>query len=291
MASKTSLRPRTIEFYGYLLRIHILPIFEGVPLIRLNSATIRVWNADLRVGSISETTAAKAYRLLRQILQAAADDRIIRENPCRSKGATKEHSQEREIPTLDQVNRVAEAIEPRYRAIVLLAALAELHKGECFGLARRHIDLEADPPTVRVERARVETHAFGMISQDPKSEAGIRTVALPSLPAAEFRELLDRWVAPDGDALVFTAEHSGDTPSKVVWRRAWGKARASAGVDCTFHDLRHVAGTLNAAAGATIKEAMARLDHASPEAARLYQHAAKSRDGEVASAVDRLFGG
>lgn len=89
--------------------------------------------------------------------------------------------------------------------------------------------------------------------------------------------------------MLFTAAHSGQTPTKVVWRRAWGKARNQAEVTCTFHDLRHVAGTLNAAAGATIKEAMARLGHSSPEAALRYQHALQERDGEIASAVDRLL--
>ena len=39
----------------------------------------------------------------------------------------------------------------------------------------------------------------------------------------------------------------------------------------------------------TIKEAMARLGHSSPGAALRYQHAVKSRDGELAKAVDRLL--
>ena len=68
-------------------------------------------------------------------------------------------------------------------------------------------------------------------------------------------------------------------------------ARANADVDCTFHDLRHVAGTLNAAASATIKETMARLGHSSPEAALRYQHALAQRDAEIADAVDAWLRG
>ena len=71
-------------------------------------------------------------------------------------------------------------------------------------------------------------------------------------------------------------KQSGDDPQQGPF------ACTEAGVSCTFHDLRHVAGTLNAAAGATIKEAMARLGHASPVAALRYQHAVAARDAVIA---------
>ena len=56
-----------------------------------------------------------------------------------------------------------------------------------------------------------------------------------------------------------------------------------------FHDLRHLAGTLTALAGATIKEIQARLGHASPDAAMLYQDVAQGRDGVLAAEIDRLI--
>lgn len=289
LAAKTDLRPHTIELYGYLLDSHVLPSLGDMPLGRITTATVRDWNSTIRSGSISDTTAAKAYRLLRQIMQAAVDDRLIRENPCRLKGAATEHSRERQIPTLEEVARLADAISPRFRAMVLLAGFAGLRKGECFGLVRRNLDLDGDPPTVTVERSIVQTNTQGMIVQAPKTDAGVRTLALPELLCDELRTHLDRYVGADADTLVFTMERSGDTPTKVMWRTIWNQARTDAGVSCTFHDLRHVAGTLNATAGATIKEAMARLGHASPVAALRYQHAVASRDAEIAGGVDRLI--
>ncbi len=287
---KTALRPRTVELYEYLLRSHLNPTFGTTPLSRISSSTVRTWNSDIRAGSISETTASKAYRLLRQIMQTAVDDRLVRQNPCQVKGAAVKRSKERQIPSLEEVNRLADSIEPRYRAMVLLAAYAGLRKGECLGLARRHVDLEANPPSVKIERARLETEKSGLIFQDPKTVAGVRNVALPAKLAEEIGRHLDEWVDEDMEALLFTAPKSGDTPTKTVWRRAWGKARSEAQVSCTFHDLRHVAGTLNAAAGATIKEAMARLGHSSSQAALRYQHAVEERDGEIAAEIDRLMG-
>jgi integrase len=218
LAGKTDLRPHTIELDSYLLDSHILPHLADVPIGRISTATVRDWNSSIRSGRISDTTAAKAYRLLRQILQAAVDDRLIRENPCRLKGAATEHSRERQIPSLEEVARLADAIAPRFRSMVLLAAFAGLRKGECFGLARHHLGLDADPPTVTVERSRVHTESQGMVFQDPKTAAGARTLALPELLVDELRSHLERFVGPGDDDLVFTAECSADTPTKVALR-------------------------------------------------------------------------
>ena len=54
-----------------------------------------------------------------------------------------------------------------------------------------------------------------------------------------------------------------------------------------FHDLRHTGNTLAAASGASTRELMQRMGHASMRAALIYQHATSERDREIASAMDR----
>jgi hypothetical protein len=53
-----------------------------------------------------------------------------------------------------------------------------------------------------------------------------------------------------------------------------------------FHDLRNTAGTI-AASGASTRELMHRMGHASMRAALIYQHATSERDREIAKAMDR----
>ena len=48
--------------------------------------------------------------------------------------------------------------------------------------------------------------------------------------------------------------------------------------DLHFHDLRHTGNTLAAATGASTKELMTRMGHASSRAALLYQHATRERE-------------
>jgi integrase len=56
----------------------------------------------------------------------------------------------------------------------------------------------------------------------------------------------------------------------------------------TFHDLRHTGQTLAASTGATLKDLMKRLGHASTVAAYRYMHAVDGRDAEIASALSDL---
>jgi len=59
------LRPRTVDLYRGLLRLHILPTFGPMHLNRITSAAVRSWHASLRQRGVGDSTVAKAYRLLR----------------------------------------------------------------------------------------------------------------------------------------------------------------------------------------------------------------------------------
>ncbi len=56
-----------------------------------------------------------------------------------------------------------------------------------------------------------------------------------------------------------------------------------------IHDLRHTGNTLAAATGASTKELMARMGHASARAALIYQHATRERDVVIATALDGMI--
>src|SRR5581483_9846209 len=125
------LRPKTIELYEGFLRLHILPTLGRLQLSALTTSTIRAWHAGLlRTG---RTCAPKCYRLLRTILATAIDDGLLVTNPCTIKGGGAEPEKERPLPTVDQVFALAEAVDPRYRLFVLLAAFGGLRRGELLG--------------------------------------------------------------------------------------------------------------------------------------------------------------
>ena len=126
-----------------------------------------------------------------------------------------------------------------------------------------------------------------MIEDGPKSAAGRRTVALPKPLTDELAAHLEVFTTPGDDGYVFTSVDGLPVQASNFRNRVWLPAVRAAGLDgLRFHDLRHTAGTLAAYTGATTKELMARLGHASPRAAMIYQHATADRDRRIAEGLD-----
>lgn len=65
---------------------------------------------------VSAVTVAKAYRLLKAIMNTATDDGLIRRNPCRIKGASVEKSPERPVLTVQQVFDLTQRARKRRNA-------------------------------------------------------------------------------------------------------------------------------------------------------------------------------
>ena len=228
-----------------------------------------------------------AYRLLKSIFATAADDGLIRRDPCRIKGAGQEKSAERPILTVPQVFALSEAIEPRYRALVLLGALTSLRWGELCALRRADIDLGAR--TVRVARSLTELQGGGLTFGPPKSEAGTRTVGFPDLISPVLRWHLACFTQDGEDHLIFTGPNGAPLRRGNFRRRVWLKALAVADLPrIHFHDLRHTGNNLTANAGASLRELMARMGHSSTRAAMIYLHSTDERQREIADALGQL---
>jgi integrase len=157
------------------------------------------------------------------------------------------------------------------RAFVLLAAFGGLRRGELLALTRRDIDLLHR--SVEVRSQRQETRGGHTLISPPKTDAGRRRIVLAANLLPEIETHLEHWTATDPAAVLFAGARGG--PLRLcVWQREWTRARRAVGLEqLHFHDLRHVAGTMAAATGASTKELMHRLGHASPRAALRYQHA------------------
>jgi integrase len=280
-------RASTADLYAYLGRRYLLPTFGRRAIATITTGDVRHWLASMRLKRLSPNTVAKAYRLLGRVMSAAVDEGVIGRSPCTIKGASVERSPEMRCPSLGDVHELADAVPEQYRALVYTAALAGLRWGELAGLRRQRVDLLHKTITVAEQLTEVNGHLdFGT----PKTDASIRTVVLPELVVDSLDVHLARcWAEPGPDGLVFPASGGGPMRRSNFRRRVWTPALARVGlVGVPFHALRHVAGTQAAVAGATTKELMARMGHASPRAALIYQHATAQRDAHLAAQLDLL---
>jgi integrase len=247
---------------------------------------VRAWRAELLRTGRSEETAAKAYRLLRAVLNTAVDDGRISRNPCRIKGADAGRAPERPVASVAQVYALADAIGPQYRAFVITAAMTSLRWGELIALRRRDLDL--DDGLAFVHRSLIEYCGRLEVAR-PKNDS-VRVVTLPGVLVDELREHLRR--VPEGeDALLFTGER-GATPRRGNWRAnvGWREAVKAVGLPegFHFHDLRHTGNHLVAQAGASTRELMDRMGHSTMRAALIYQHATEARSRTLADRLDAL---
>ncbi len=288
LEQRPDLRPRTVELYEGELRLHILPVLGDLELAKITPSKVRDWHSGmLKAGKPGPTTVAKCYRLLHAILNTAVADELLVRNPCVIKGAGQEKAPERPIASIPQVFEIADTIEPRFRAMVLVGAFVGLRLGEMLALTRERIDLLHGRIKVveQYQELKDGTHILG----PPKSDAGIRTVAIPAMLKPELEAHLATYAAPGKKGLVFCGAN-GQPLRRATWYSAWNRTMTELGIEgMKPHDLRHTGNTLAAMTGASTKELMARFGQSTSRAALIYQHATQGRDHEIADALNGLI--
>lgn len=296
--NRSNLKPRTRAHYQRLLDRMLFPAFATVPVPSITPESVRSWHT--RLGTDQPTQRAHAYSLLRAILGQAVDDRLIDHNPAHVRGAGNVRRVHQPQPaTAMELEALADAMPPRLRAAVYLAGWCGLRFGELTELRRADVDLTTG--VVHVRRAVVRVNGEVVVGR-PKSEAGVRTVAIPPHVVPVIREHLANNVngrdgllfpAADGHSHLAPATLYGRNPSKRYPQGTnFYGARAKIGrPDLRWHDLRHTGATLAAATGATLAQIMARLGHSTAGAALRYQHAVEDADQLIASKLSELAGG
>ncbi|GAA1128745.1 site-specific integrase [Kitasatospora arboriphila] len=275
------LEESTRERYATVLRLHILPKLGGRSVGEISPPRVRAWRSGLLDAGVGEPSVVKAYQMLRAILNTAVDDGLIQRNPCRIKGADTYDVPERPVLTVPEVFAVADAIGPRWRALVLVTAFATLRFGELAALRRRDVDLAAR--IVRVRRNQAELNSGKLLDKAPKSAAGFRPVAFPAEIVPAFVHHLEHFAGQGPDGHVFVGPRGGRL-RRSNFRDDWVSARAKAGIteNVHFHDLRHTGNTLASQSGASTRELMTRMGHSTTRAALIYQHMTSERDRVLA---------
>jgi integrase len=193
------------------------------------------------------------------VLAGAVDAGMIAQSPCRRVSLPKIERDEMRFLTPVEIARLAEAIRPHYRALVLVGAYGGLRIGELAGLRRERVDLLRG--TVKV--AEIMTEVAGKLQVGPpKTRASRRTIGLPRAVVSVLAEHL----APGGQPadFVFTSPQGGPLRVAGFRYRIWRPATKKAGLEgLRIHDLRHSAVALWIVAGASPKEVPARAGHSS----------------------------
>jgi integrase len=177
------LRPSTTARDRSYFDSMVLPRFGTTPLAAIKQRDVQAWVADLRARGFAPATVVKAYQLLGRTMTAAVNADMIARSPCRAVRLPKVEREEMRFLTPADVARLAGVINPRYRALVLVAACGGLRIGELAGLRRRRVDLLRG--TVDVAEIVVEVRGQ-LYTGPPKTRAGRRTVGIPRAVVEEL---------------------------------------------------------------------------------------------------------
>ena len=287
------LRASTRANYEATLEHHLVPTFGRMRLRDITKGAVRRWYEDTLEGNGDTPRAnSKAYGLLRAIMNSAVDEDLIEASPVHIRGAGYQPKRRRLEPaSIEELDVIVENMPEKWKLMVLLASWCALRYGEIAELRRKDIKLRHVggrwTGVIQVRRGVVWVNRKIQV-EPPKSEAGIRDVAIPPHLIPIIKEHLETHAASGQEGLLFPAANGRQQwPSTITGY--FKKAAATAGrSDLRFHDLRHTGAVMAAQQGATLADLQARLGHSTANAALLYQHTAKGRDQLIAESLSRL---
>ena len=287
-----TLKPRTRAHYRALLDRQSCPTFGDVPLQAITPDDVRAGTpararAPRRCGRTPTGCCAPSW-------PPPCSDRLITANPCHIRGAGNVKRVHKIKPaTLAELEAIVAAMPERLPADGAAGRVvrAAVRRADRAAPQRHRPQRRRDP---RPPRRRPRRRASAIVGT-PKSDAGIRDVAIPphlcrcqGAPAEHTPSGRDGLLFPAADGGAPGARRRSTAALRYTRPRVTGGA-GRARSRC--HDLRHTGAVLAASTGATLAELMGRLGHSTPAAALRYQHAAQDRDQEIAAALSALATG
>jgi integrase len=284
--SLAHLRPGTLNNVDSFLQCHILPAFAPWQIGRIEPSDVRSFVYDLVQKGLAPTTVAGIYRVLTRILTTAETDGVIPRTPCRGiKLPRQTTTLEPCFLSPDEVRRLAEAIEDRYRVLIYTAAYTGMRWGELAGLRVRRLDMLRG--TIDVFEALTEVN--GTLRTGPTKTGKSRTVSIPRFLGDLLAEHLATFPSDDGH--VFSSAKGGPL-RRSFYPRHYKPAAVRAGLSSSlrFHDLRHTCAALLIAQGAHPKEIQERLGHSTIQLTfDRYGHLLPTLDGRLREGLDATW--
>jgi integrase len=274
LASARDLAPNTIATYRKSLK-YIEPVLGDVPLQRLTPEMIDAFLDKELVGGLASSTVHRHYRTINRLCVVAIERRRLNVNPCAVVRPPKPSKAPMQFLTVDQVEALAAAITPRYRAFILLGAYGGLRWGELRALKPEHFDGRAVTVVEQLGGADVKTHASR------------RRVELPASVATDLTD----HIATYPGRYIFTNMAGNALHHSSFTSQQYKKALDKAGIDgsVTIHSLRHTCASLMIASGAHPKMVSEYLGHSGIAVTmNKYGHIFPAMHSQAADDLNRL---
>ncbi|MHB1536359.1 MAG: tyrosine-type recombinase/integrase [Acidimicrobiales bacterium] len=285
---QTHRRSTATQVEAYLRR-HVYPRIGDRQLV-----TIRRSDLQALVKGLSLNLAPASVRVTMSwvgtILKAAVADGVIARNPATGVPIPTVLRERVDPLPVSTVIAIAETIDARYRAVVLLGAGTGVRISEALGVTVDRIDFLKR--RVRIDRQLDRDHGMEPVFGPVKDWLGRpRTIPLAVTTVDALAAHISTFgTGPAG--LVFTGTRGGPV-GKTEFATAWRAAADPLGVEVGkgYHQLRHTYASLLIAAGESVKTVQDRLGHASAVMTLdVYGHLWPEDEDRTRDAVETAFG-
>lgn len=300
LASKHSLKPKTVSAYRDAINLYLRPGLGSVQLDALQPQHLDRFYASIRVGrrghELSPSSIRRVHAVLRSALNSAVKRRYIATSPTAHIELAPEEPKRPQPWKLDEVRRfLSDGQSDPLAPLYYLMLVTGLRRGEALGL--RWTDVDLDAGKLRVVQQRTEVRGASVLGT-PKSRRSRRI-----LPLDEATITMLRKHQADQDAVRTTGVgawletgHVFTMPDGRLIRpefatRNFQRLAAKLGLPVIrLHDLRHTNASLALDAGIDLKVVSERLGHATTAiTADLYTHVSGSVARDAADRLGRLL--
>lgn len=295
--------PRTLQGYEDIIRVHLVPKLGAIPLAKLAPIQIQEYERKQMEsgrfdgkGGLSPQTVTHHHRLLSAALKQAVAWRLLDRSPMDGVKPPRVEREDQPILRGDKVPSLLKLAEgTRLYTPLILGLTTGIRRGELLALtwsAVRFVNRRID-----IKQSLEETRA-GLRFKPPKTKKSRRALTMGILAAEALRLHYEEQVAEKhalGNAyvdqdLVFPGP-TGEPWQPKNFSKAYSSLRARAGLDVTFHGLRHTHCADMLSRGIRLEVMSKRLGHSTIRTtADLYGHISQLLDMEVGDETDRALG-
>ena len=137
------MRPATRERVAGFLRGQVLPAFGSVPLNRITRNAVQMWVDDMAT-RLAPRTVRDSYRILAGLLGEAVRQGFLRQSPCHLIALPRLARGEPRYLSAGEVERLADAMDPRFRSLIYTDAYLGLRWSELAAVKRTSLDLDGE---------------------------------------------------------------------------------------------------------------------------------------------------
>lgn len=278
--------PDTARTYVSRWNAHMKDFFGKMDPRDVTRESIIAWDKSRPWKSMD--VRRNAHRTLSVLLIWMAEQEVIRplEMP-RFNLRKKTRIPVAKVITVDEIEKIREAMPAYLRIAIDLGAWCSLRFGEVVGLERGDVDLESG--TITLSRSAHRGVGGHRSVGKMKTANAYRVINMPPAMIPRMAEHLATHCGKLKTAPIVHAPKNREARiSENSLRTKFIEAYKAVGIEhLRFHDLRHTGLTLAGQTGATLAELMARGGHRDVQVAMWYQHAQGERDKAIA---ERLGG-